>query len=60
MLKNPLDYFPRCVGSRYGMQKIAEKLKEHNISGLLIIGGFEVSLIPYALQFKCTVIEYQR
>uniref|UniRef100_K1Q6M6 6-phosphofructokinase n=1 Tax=Magallana gigas TaxID=29159 RepID=K1Q6M6_MAGGI len=31
----------KCVGSRYGMQKIAEKLKENNISGLLIIGGFE-------------------
>lgn len=60
MLKNPLVYFPRCVGSRYGMQKIAEKLKENNISGLLIIGGFEVSFIPYTLQFRCMVIEYQR
>lgn len=52
MLKNPLVYFPRCVGSRYGMQKIAEKLKEHNISGLLIIGGFEVSFIPYTFTIQ--------
>lgn len=32
----------RCTASRYGLDKVAEKLKEHGISGLLIIGGFEV------------------
>ncbi|XP_062595780.1 ATP-dependent 6-phosphofructokinase-like isoform X2 [Saccostrea cucullata] len=31
----------KCVGSKYGLDKIAEKLKEYDISGLLIIGGFE-------------------
>jgi hypothetical protein len=32
------------VGAKYGMDKIAEKFKEFDISGLLIIGGFEVGL----------------
>ncbi|XP_055997392.1 ATP-dependent 6-phosphofructokinase-like isoform X2 [Ostrea edulis] len=31
----------KCVGAKYGMDKIAEKFKEYDISGLLIIGGFE-------------------
>jgi hypothetical protein len=34
--------FYRCTASRYGLDKVAAKLKEHDISGLLIIGGFEV------------------
>ncbi|VDI75585.1 6-phosphofructokinase 1 [Mytilus galloprovincialis] len=31
----------KCTAARYGLDKVAEKLKEHDISGLLIIGGFE-------------------
>lgn len=31
----------KCTASRYGLDKVAAKLKEHDISGLLIIGGFE-------------------
>ncbi|XP_061181740.1 ATP-dependent 6-phosphofructokinase-like isoform X2 [Saccostrea echinata] len=31
----------KCVGSKYGLDKIAQKLKEYDVSGLLIIGGFE-------------------
>ncbi|KAK3088102.1 hypothetical protein FSP39_014689 [Pinctada imbricata] len=31
----------KVVASKYGMDRIAKKLKEHDISGLLIIGGFE-------------------
>ncbi|XP_069106568.1 ATP-dependent 6-phosphofructokinase-like isoform X2 [Argopecten irradians] len=31
----------KIVASKYGMDKIAAKLKEYGISGLLIVGGFE-------------------
>ncbi|XP_022323820.2 ATP-dependent 6-phosphofructokinase-like isoform X1 [Crassostrea virginica] len=31
----------KCVASKYGLDKIAENLKKYEISGLLIIGGFE-------------------
>ncbi|XP_021373061.1 ATP-dependent 6-phosphofructokinase-like isoform X1 [Mizuhopecten yessoensis] len=31
----------KIVASKYGMDKIAAKLKEYDISGLLIVGGFE-------------------
>ncbi|KAL5013131.1 hypothetical protein ScPMuIL_007401 [Solemya velum] len=31
----------KIVANRYGMDKIAAKLKEYDISGLLVVGGFE-------------------
>jgi len=30
-----------------GLDNVAKKLKELNINGLLVIGGFEVSSTPY-------------
>lgn len=35
--------FGRVLSSKYGLEKIAEKIKEYEISGLIICGGFEVS-----------------
>ena len=32
----------RVLSSKYGLDKIAEKLKEYEICGLVIVGGFEV------------------
>ena len=33
----------RVLASKYGLDKIAEKMKEYEISGLVIVGGFEVN-----------------
>ena len=46
-LLEDLRLVDRVLSSKYGLDKIAEKVKEHDISGLVIIGGFEVSVIDF-------------
>lgn len=41
-VKYQLFLFNRTLPSKLGIELIAQKLKEHKIQGLIIIGGFEV------------------
>ena len=35
-------FFSRTLPSKVGLPKLAEKIREYNFHGLLIIGGYEV------------------
>lgn len=38
-------FFFRALPSKVGLAKLAEKIRQYNLHGLLVIGGYEVNLI---------------
>ena len=40
----------RVTPDQAGLQKVAEKFKKYDFSALLLIGGFEVIYVIYALE----------